>query len=142
MDFGVLYTGRVNMRRSISSNMLAGNDGQKKFAFCREEHIAEKCTKIKDGQERKRCLIKSARYLSCLEPGNRPHKCRIKVNYNLCKGNHHCAICPTLATSAPRLLPRPVRTSSHSLLNPHWTPPLQHGWGTPAPKGGWPCKQP
>eukprot|EP00794_Sanderia_malayensis_P016165 gene16165-biopygen13734 len=85
-------------RPSTASALFAGHDGQKKCAFCQEEHSPENCTKIKDVEERKHLLIKSARCFSCLKPGHRSYKCRNKISCNRCKeGNHHCAICPSLA---------------------------------------------
>eukprot|EP00794_Sanderia_malayensis_P017909 gene17909-biopygen12897 len=38
-------------RPSTASALFAGHDGQKKCAFCQEEHSPENCTKIKDVEE-------------------------------------------------------------------------------------------
>ena len=92
-------------RPATASALVANQDGGK-CIFCQCSHASEKCKSLKDLEERKTFLIKSARCFTCLRPGHRAFNCRSKVKCSNCKGeNHHCAICPTLLPKEPQ--PKP-----------------------------------
>ncbi len=97
----------------------------KNCAFCDEEHLSEDFGTFKGVNERKTVLIKQARCFSCLKKGHRSFKCRFKVDCKICKGKHHCAICPTLATSK-EVTPQPSAPSfaSHRSLQDRPSAPL------------------
>ena len=79
-------------------------------AFFQCSHASEKCESLKDLEERKTFLIKSARCFNCLRPRHRAFACRSKVKCSNCNGkNRHWAICPTLFPKEPQ--PKPSSPS-------------------------------
>ena len=74
----------------------SGNDN-KKCLFCHAFHESTKCQKIKDPEDRKKILVKTARCFVCLKQGHRAFKCKLRKECSLCRKNdHHVSICPNL----------------------------------------------
>ena len=102
--------------RPATATTLLSTSGKerKKCPFCSQDHAAENCEFVKDSNERKKRLFKSARCFSCLIPGHRSSQCRLKTQCKLCEvKGHHIAICSSFAQpketrskpSAPQLDP-------------------------------------
>eukprot|EP00794_Sanderia_malayensis_P019302 gene19302-biopygen16181 len=98
-------------RPPTASALFAAKDAKRRCVFCTEDYPSDEFEKIKDPEELKSVLLKTARCFSCLRSGHRSFKCQFKVNCSMCsKGNHHRAICPMLAPSKEALL-KPTATA-------------------------------
>ena len=62
-------------------------------AFCRGDHLHEKCTKVVDIEKRKELIKRYGRCFKCMKKGHKAHDCRVRIKCANCNGGHHTSIC-------------------------------------------------
>ena len=58
-------------RGPVTSSALFAGKGDRRCAFCLENHLPEDCKKVTKTEERKKLLIKFGRCFKCINKGHR-----------------------------------------------------------------------
>ena len=73
----------------VTSSALFAGKGDRRCAFCLENHLPEDCKKVTKTEERKKLLIKFGRCFKCINKGHRPPDCKASVQCKNGKGFHN-----------------------------------------------------
>ena len=91
---------------SAAALFTAGNSKNiVECAFCKKEHKSEDCETVKDPEERKKILLKSAKCFMCFKPGHRAFKCRSKTSCSICNGKHNSILCSNVSQTQDKATP-------------------------------------
>ena len=91
---------------SAAAFFTAGNNKNiVNCAFCKKEHKSEDCDTVKDPEERKKILLKSAKCFMCFKSGHRAFQCRNETSCSICSGKHHSILCSSVSQTQDKELP-------------------------------------
>ena len=85
----------------VTSSALFAGKGDRRCAFCLENHLPEDCKKVTKTEERKKLLIKFGRCFKCINKGHRARDCKASVQCKNCKGSHNTCLCELGSQQTP-----------------------------------------
>ena len=85
----------------VTSTALFAGKGDRRCAFCLENHLPEDCKKVTKTEERKKLLIKFGRCFKCINKGHRARDCKASVQCKNCKGSHNTCLCELGSQQTP-----------------------------------------
>lgn len=80
-------------RGPSSAQALLTKNGLENCAFCLGQHRHEDCRTVKTLENRKQIIRKYSRCYKCLSKGHIARNCSVTVKCNVCKKEHHTALC-------------------------------------------------
>ena len=67
---------------------------EKVCLFCKEQHYSDKCSKVKNVDDRREILKKNRYCFKCMKPGHSKANCKGRVKCFKCQSfGHHTALC-------------------------------------------------
>ena len=85
----------------VTSSALFAGKGDRRCAFCLENHLPEDCKKVTKTEERKKLLIKFGRCFKCINKGHRARDCKASVQCKNCKGSQNTCLCELGSQQTP-----------------------------------------